>query len=248
MTDDKKYSSLECKKIVIQYYQLVPIIFGDFMKQSYLAIPIAILTIALLNSCVTPPKFVFYHSEASIPQFATFRNSEFILIQKTTTSLEFGVIAATDKDKSGKIVDYYVLIAPPRSYMGDYSGGVEDYIHPYHVVLRPDKVAELVENLENTIKLFKESWTKRKGVSTEFSIAKEPNITTLSKNVVSWDADFKFIYKGFVRRNEAFMNLGVVQSKESSLTYSYYLDESEVVELRDRLVDAVDELKKLGMK
>ncbi len=83
---------------------------------------------------------------------------------------------------------------------------------------------------------------------TEYSIAQEQNITPISKNVESWDADFKFIYKGFVRRNEAFMNLGVVLSKENSLTYSYYLDESEVVELRDRLVDAVEELKKLGMK
>jgi len=218
------------------------------MKQSYLSTLIAILTIALLDSCATPPKFVFYHSEASIPQFANFRTSEFTLIPKTTTSLQFGVIAATDKDKSGKIVEYYMLIAPPRAYLGGFSGGVEDYIHPYHVVLRPEKVTELLDNLENTIKLFKESWTTRKGVSTEFSIAKEQNITTLSKNVESWDSDFKFIYKGFVRRNEAFMNLGVVQSKENSLTYSYYLDESEVVELRDRLVDAVDELKKLGMK
>lgn len=218
------------------------------MKQIYLATTIAILSVALLNSCVTPAKYVFYHSEASIPQSATFRASEFILIPKTTTSLQFGVIAATDKDKSGKIVDYYVLIAPPRAYLGDYSGGVEDYIHPYHVVLRPDKVTELLVNLENTIKLFKESWTTRKGVSTEYSIAQEQNITPVSKNVESWDADFKFIYKGFNRRNEAFMNLGVVQSKDNNLTYSYYLDESEVVELRDRLVDAVDELKKLGMK
>ncbi|MFN8358655.1 MAG: hypothetical protein U0264_01955 [Candidatus Kapaibacterium sp.] len=218
------------------------------MKQSYLATTIAILTAAILNSCATPPKFVFYHSEASIPQFAKFITSEFTLIPKTTKSLQFGVIAATDKDKSGKIVDYYLLIAPPRAYLGDYSLGVEDYIHPYHVVLRPEKATELIDHLENTIKLFKESWTSRKGMSTEYSIAKEQNITAVSKNVESWDSDFKFIYKGFNRRNEAFMNLGVVQSKENSLTYSYYLDESEVVELRDRLVDAVEELKKLGMK
>jgi hypothetical protein len=213
------------------------------MKKLFVLL-IAVLISVLFISCSTPKSFIFYHSEASIPQESSSITTEFYFVGRISQSLPFGIIAATDKNKSNNIVEYYVLLSK-RKYM---TNSVEDYVHPYNVTLRAENVNELIENIDKALKLYDLQIDETKGINIEYILSKEHKIKQVSKDVESWEPDFKFIFKDFTNTKEAYVNLGLLHNADGNIDYSYYLDEYQIIELKNRLSKAIDMLRNLGLK
>ena len=208
------------------------------MKQVF-SFLILSLCIAIIFAGCSHPSYIFYNSEAGIPTISKSTTSEFTQITKIEDYLPFAVIAATDKNIGNKVTAKYVLLSPP--YM--VKGTVEDYVHPYNVTLSTEKVSELLKAIEKSIGLFDSEREDEEGISIEYAVSKENNIAQVTPNVEVWKSDFRYIFKGFSSRNDAFVNLGLVQYPTFNLEYSYCINKDQAIEFKYRLAKALDILR-----
>ena len=226
------------------------------MTKSHLLILKVFLISIITIGCSTSPNYVFYHSEAGIPQASKAVKSTFKLIETINGGLPFAVVASKDKSEQAATELYYILLSPPfnsasQTLINDsyYDYVISDYIHPYNVMISADKVKELIKLLDVELASYHAKQNKiTDGISFEYALNNEYNIAKVSENVEQWIPNFKFILKTFNSVSNAFVDLGVFNSGANKMNYCYYLKKSQVIEFRNRLGKAVEILENWGMK
>lgn len=226
------------------------------MTKSHLLIFKLVLISIITIGCSTSPNFVFYHSEAGIPQASKAVKSTFKLIETMQEGLPFAVVASKDKNEQAANELYYVLLSPlfnseSRTLANDsyYDYMIRDYIHPYNVMISADKIKELIKLLDVELASYDAKQNKiTDGISFEYALNNEYNIAKVSENVEQWIPNFRFIIKTFSSKSNAFVDLGVLNSGANKMNYCYYLKKIQVIEFRNRLSKAVEILENWGMK
>jgi ABC-type cobalt transport system substrate-binding protein len=196
------------------------------------------------TACATPttPRYIFYHSTASIQQTTKEIKTDFKLTGMFEDYLPFGIIAARDIDNKNSN-EYYAIISDAIPY----DGSVQDFINSYHVIIKPDKIAELISVIDNSLNEWKIEKKLSEGKNIEFTISQEQNIQQISQNVESWSPNFQFIFKNYSNGATAFVNFGIQKIGATEINYSYYLDYYQTRELKKRLNKALEILEGMGM-
>ncbi|KAA3617100.1 MAG: hypothetical protein D8M58_04105 [Calditrichaeota bacterium] len=198
----------------------------------YLQVYVLISAIILFNSCVVKP--LLYHSEAELPYYSktTLTNFELIIKEKKSSDyLKFGIICATDNNKTK-----YILIAP-----GNQNSSIRDMNNvrlDRSITLLKKQAQELLKSLEYSINNWSKNIPQLNGINIEYLVAPEQEIIQQSDNVVTWYPTLKFNYQ-----NNSKGPLGIVILGEGFLKYYYELNSIGKLEnFRDLLKIAITKI------
>ncbi len=207
------------------------------MNKILIQIVFVVAISVVFQSCKTAPSYVFYHSEAGIPTKSSYVKSEFKLINSFKEILPFGVIACKDKSLSDSIINSYVIFTI-NSY---YKGEIKD-IYNHKSTLPIENIYELIKVIDKSIDIINNNNKNLNAFNLEYDIAKEHNVNQISANVEKWQSDFKYIFKGTKNQKEylAYICLGKLINSETTLEYIYYLDSSQIIELKNRLLNSLE--------
>ncbi|WP_143815444.1 hypothetical protein [Longibacter salinarum] len=202
---------------------------------------VSVLGAALFLLAGCQPKFVAYHSTASIPYSASSTATGMELVigpEENASKRDFIVLKARDRQlaNQGEAPVEYVLLAPKSS--GSMSGyAIESANLRRSVPLPGETVETLIDGLAEALSQWDQSVQDGEAVFYEFTHAPEQDIERVSENVVEWTSSLRFIASHTPDGPTARMLLGNSPNKELQYLVSFE-ERAAVKDFRDTLIEA----------
>jgi hypothetical protein len=152
------------------------------------------LSLVLLALIACSPRYIPYHSTASIPLLSNLTISDLKYICDPAgkyVDKAYGLFSAVDNSNT-----YYLLIAP--RLMGGSSGGgdpFKKYDIAYGVPISSNKIGEFLGAIRSAIQDYDSLRTKEQAKFIELMIAPEQEVKPVSDNVYEWKPSLRFTYQ-----------------------------------------------------
>lgn len=197
------------------------------------------ISICLL-SCTTSQNYVFYKSNAGLPQKSKAINTEFFLPQYSD-NLPFAVLAAIDRDMFDNVKNYYILISSGVN-ANSTAYNAADYANSLAITVSPNNAKKLMSVIDSALSYYKVRSQETTGNTIYYTIKSE------NKDLDIKSPDFEFYFRSFIKGNEVYVKLNVPTIDEKNFSQTYILKKSDLNEFHYRISESLRILEKFGYK